>query len=652
MSLPSDTPDQNGKFDAGPSIVELFHSAKKLLSLQSRVENRQLRKDNSKCQKNHLESSNPHKVFDGSSNKVLELLSPLSVDDIKNENSPYSKTSQFSNFNPKQPRGGSTNNITPSSMNDSPPLSSQSRSFDYDKDGSLSPSNKIKKEPSTTLYPVQISASKPSEKTALQNGPNHRLVQQHPKSNLTSSLSQQKHLLQSGSSNSDESDNNNNNNGNNNGNSTSFNDKPTECHNCHTLKTPLWRKDPQGNTLCNACGLFLKLHGTTRPLSLKTDVIKKRSSKRGSTGGMVRTNSVTENYLTSIGRQNNLTNPKPNSIPIKSNNLYGSSSTPGSFNSEGPLSISTNTSRYKNVLILPKPPVASSPAPTSSFSASSTPGTTVSSSFNPNSKSIPIPNGGSPFTNNNQPFKRKKSDVNIPVSYNEYANSISGESIKRIPSQLSISSKRNSFQSSSFNRRTSMTNLSSQNRKNSFVGLSNSLNGNTTPTNSLTPTNISLLNSKFSSSNSYFENPNSQSFHKMNSNINNQNIQNNHDTPGSDTSSSSHRQSFNHSFNQPPIRNDQLNVADLLPSNNKQSKSINEEDIAAGLQLPEVEFFKAYTSLNEDHDSDKMDIDDNVLTNKYTIKPTKSSLTDGLKNQNQRSSNDDEKDLDWLKFEI
>ena len=56
--------------------------------------------------------------------------------------------------------------------------------------------------------------------------------------------------------------------------------KQTECHNCKTHTTPLWRKDPQGNTLCNACGLFLKLHGTTRPLSLKTDVIKKRLLRR------------------------------------------------------------------------------------------------------------------------------------------------------------------------------------------------------------------------------------------------------------------------------------------------------------------------------------------------------------------------------------
>lgn len=52
--------------------------------------------------------------------------------------------------------------------------------------------------------------------------------------------------------------------------------KNTRCSNCHTKNTPLWRRDPAGNPLCNACGLFLKLHGVVRPLSLKTDVIKKR----------------------------------------------------------------------------------------------------------------------------------------------------------------------------------------------------------------------------------------------------------------------------------------------------------------------------------------------------------------------------------------
>lgn len=56
---------------------------------------------------------------------------------------------------------------------------------------------------------------------------------------------------------------------------------PTTCTNCFTQTTPLWRRNPDGQPLCNACGLFLKLHGVVRPLSLKTDVIKKRNRGSG-----------------------------------------------------------------------------------------------------------------------------------------------------------------------------------------------------------------------------------------------------------------------------------------------------------------------------------------------------------------------------------
>ncbi|KAM3077170.1 GATA zinc finger protein 3 [Clarireedia jacksonii] len=60
------------------------------------------------------------------------------------------------------------------------------------------------------------------------------------------------------------------------------NNSPPTCQNCTTSTTPLWRRDEIGSVLCNACGLFLKLHGRPRPISLKTDVIKSRNRVKSS----------------------------------------------------------------------------------------------------------------------------------------------------------------------------------------------------------------------------------------------------------------------------------------------------------------------------------------------------------------------------------
>ncbi|KAF9134909.1 putative electron transfer flavoprotein subunit [Mortierella sp. 14UC] len=48
------------------------------------------------------------------------------------------------------------------------------------------------------------------------------------------------------------------------------------CANCRTTTTPLWRRDSEGNTICNACGLYFKLHNVHRPVTMKRAVIKRR----------------------------------------------------------------------------------------------------------------------------------------------------------------------------------------------------------------------------------------------------------------------------------------------------------------------------------------------------------------------------------------
>ncbi|KAI9353147.1 hypothetical protein BD770DRAFT_325584 [Pilaira anomala] len=48
------------------------------------------------------------------------------------------------------------------------------------------------------------------------------------------------------------------------------------CANCRTTTTPLWRRDEGGNTICNACGLYYKLHHVHRPVSMKRSIIKRR----------------------------------------------------------------------------------------------------------------------------------------------------------------------------------------------------------------------------------------------------------------------------------------------------------------------------------------------------------------------------------------
>ncbi|XP_051865054.1 GATA-binding factor 2-like [Pristis pectinata] len=53
----------------------------------------------------------------------------------------------------------------------------------------------------------------------------------------------------------------------------------TQCANCHTSTTTLWRRNISGDPVCNACGLYYKLHNVNRPLAMKKDGIQTRNRK-------------------------------------------------------------------------------------------------------------------------------------------------------------------------------------------------------------------------------------------------------------------------------------------------------------------------------------------------------------------------------------
>ncbi|XP_005750479.1 erythroid transcription factor isoform X2 [Pundamilia nyererei] len=55
--------------------------------------------------------------------------------------------------------------------------------------------------------------------------------------------------------------------------------KGTQCVNCLTEHTTLWRRNSAGEAVCNACGLYYRLHRVNRPLALKKDGIQTRKRK-------------------------------------------------------------------------------------------------------------------------------------------------------------------------------------------------------------------------------------------------------------------------------------------------------------------------------------------------------------------------------------
>ncbi|CAK5283665.1 unnamed protein product [Mycena citricolor] len=89
------------------------------------------------------------------------------------------------------------------------------------------------------------------------------------------------------------------------------------CGNCGTSTTPLWRRDDVGNNICNACGLYFKLHGTHRPTSMKKTVIKRRKrvpaagAGETSPGGNAMSDQAAAEALVAVGRSRPSPHPHP-----------------------------------------------------------------------------------------------------------------------------------------------------------------------------------------------------------------------------------------------------------------------------------------------------------------------------------------------------
>merc|ERR1712045_727957 len=72
----------------------------------------------------------------------------------------------------------------------------------------------------------------------------------------------------------------------------------TACANCATTTTTLWRRIKENVTVCNACGLYFKVHGKDRPTQLRKDVVQTRKRKSMKKEAMMKSISTTTSNFT------------------------------------------------------------------------------------------------------------------------------------------------------------------------------------------------------------------------------------------------------------------------------------------------------------------------------------------------------------------
>ncbi|GJQ67317.1 hypothetical protein Trydic_g8217 [Trypoxylus dichotomus] len=165
------------------------------------------------------------------------------------------------------------------------------------------------------------------------------------------------------------------------------------CTNCHTSTTSLWRRNALGEPVCNACGLYFKLHGVNRPMAMKKESIQTRKRKpKGSKDSGSNNNGIPTSLPSSaanIKLEHNINTIKLEHPPIESYNdlrsvasisqlphtstsspyMYTSTATHQRTLSPYESSQSSPQIEYYNTIMhqtSPSPPSTQSPSPNSS----------------------------------------------------------------------------------------------------------------------------------------------------------------------------------------------------------------------------------------------------------------------------------------------